>query len=325
MLIDTDRLTAALGGFASSDWTSELVSLCEGKLAPGKHGDLPAWTSAIDALPVGSASPLSIEHGAVCAHPNLSDEQQASCEENLQHLVPWRKGPFRIDDIVIDTEWRSDLKWDRLAGAISALDGRRVLDVGSGNGYYALRMCQAGAKLALGVDPTLLFVAQFAAITRFLQPTTAFVLPLRLHELPEGGPAFDTVFSMGVLYHQRQPAEHLAQLLELLAPGGELVLETLIIPGTGHDILVPDSRYARMRNVWHLPTEAQLVDWVNEAGFGAVRVADIADTTIDEQRTTQWMPFESLREALMPDDPSKTLEGYPSPRRIILTANKSNI
>ena len=325
MFIDTDRLTADLDDFASRDWTSELLSLCSENLAPGKHGDLPAWNAAVNALPVGSVSPLSIDHGAVCARPDMNEAQRVSSEENLRRLIPWRKGPFQIDDIAIDTEWRSDLKWDRLADAISPLTGRRVLDVGSGNGYYALRMCQAGAKLVLGVDPTLLFVAQFAAITRFLQPTAAFVLPLRLHELPKGGPAFDSVFSMGVLYHQRQPAEHLTQLRELLVPRGELVLETLIIPGAGIETLVPDSRYARMRNVWHLPTEAQLVDWVSEAGFDAVRVADVADTTIDEQRTTEWMPFESLREALMPGNPSITIEGYPSPRRIVVIATKSDI
>jgi tRNA (mo5U34)-methyltransferase len=44
----------------------------------------------------------------------------------------------------------------------------------------------------------------------------------------------------------------------------------------------------------------------------------VTDTTVHEQRSTEWMPFESLAEALDPDDPSRTIEGLPAPMRAIV-------
>ncbi|PMC22346.1 tRNA 5-methoxyuridine(34)/uridine 5-oxyacetic acid(34) synthase CmoB, partial [Klebsiella aerogenes] len=44
---------------------------------------------------------------------------------------------------------------------------------------------------------------------------------------------------MGVLYHRRSPLDHLWQLKDQLAPGGELVLETLVIEGDENTVLVP--------------------------------------------------------------------------------------
>jgi tRNA (mo5U34)-methyltransferase len=243
--------------------------------------------------------------------------------EQLLSLAPWRKGPFRIDDILIDAEWRSYMKWQRLQDAIAPLSGRRVLDVGCGNGYYALRMRLAGADLVIGTDPTLLFLVQFAAVTRFAVTQPVHLLPLRLQQLPPAGPEFDSTFSMGVLYHQRDPREHLQQLRETLRPGGELVLETLIAPGTESAVLVPGGRYARMRNVWHLPTGPRLVGWLESSGFRNSRFIDTGNTTIHEQRSTEWMPFESLQQALGRDDPTATVEGLPAPRRALLTAQRA--
>ena len=75
-----------------------------------------------------------------------------------------------------------------------------------------------------------------------------------------------------------------------------------------------------MRNVWLLPTIAELTTWMKRYGYRDIEVVDQSITTTDEQRSTEWMTFESLREALDPDDPSKTVEGWPAPRRVIVTA-----
>ncbi len=48
-----------------------------------------------------------------------------------------------------------------------------------------------------------------------------------------------------------------------------------------------------------------------------------SNTSTDEQRSTQWMQFHSLAQFLDPQDPDKTIEGYPAPRRAIITANKA--
>ena len=146
------------------------------------------------------------------------------------------------------------------------------------------------------------------------------VLPMGIEAVPEGMRAFDTVFSMGVLYHRRSPMEHLQTLRDCLRPGGELVLETLVIEGDEHQCLVPRGRYARMGNVWFLPSPPTLLGWLKKLGFREGKLVDVSVTTVEEQRSTPWMTFHSLANFLDPEDTSKTIEGYPAPRRAIITA-----
>ncbi len=149
-------------------------------------------------------------------------------------LHPWRKGPYEICGIPIETEWRSDWKWERLQPHIEPLADRLVLDVGCGNGYHGWRMLGEGARLVIGIDPTQLFVMQFEALRHFLGSQHPLrVLPLGIEDLPANLQGFDTVFSMGVFYHRRSPFAHLAELKGALRKGGELVLETLVIEGDG--------------------------------------------------------------------------------------------
>ena len=220
----------------------------------------------------------------------------------------------------IETEWRSDFKWERLADAISPLQGRRVLDVGCGSGYHCWRMRGAGASEVIGIDPTPLFVLQFKAIQKYLGDSAVHVLPLTLEQLPPKLHAFDTVFSMGVLYHRRSPIDHLTDLRDTLVSGGELVLETLVVEGDEQTVFVPPGRYARMGNVWFLPSPEALKLWLSKVGFADIQLIDVSQTSIEEQRSTDWMTFHSLTNFLDPEDPNKTIEGHPAPRRAILTA-----
>ncbi len=304
-------------GLAS--WRSPLEPLLRNRFADGAHGDTGKWRGVIDKLPDITDTSTVLDSPAVtAASPSVDPALRSKIRGLLLQLRPWRKGPFNIHGIDLDAEWRSDLKWDRLKDEIKPLDGRRILDVGCGNGYYALRMMGNGAQMVVGIDPTLRFVFQFLALNHFLAVSSVNVLPLRLHELPDSQKFFDTTFSMGVLYHQREPLEHLAKLHATLRPGGELVLETLIFPGSESLVHEPEGRYARMRNVWHLPTASALEDWLRQAGFNDIRLVAITDTTVHEQRTTEWMPFESLVEALDPDDSSRTVEGLPAPTRALV-------
>ena len=198
-----------------------------------------------------------------------------------------------------------------------------MLDVGAGNGYYALRMLGAGAARVIGVDPTLLYVMQFLALKHFLPGQPAWILPARLEDLPDTPGAFDTVFSMGVFYHLRDPIGHLGDLRGRLAPGGELVLETLVVEGDSRTLLTPADRYARMRNVWMIPSTGLLETWLQRTGFEQVRLVDVSRTTVAEQRSTEWMRFESLAQCLDPDDPGRTVEGYPAPLRAVLLARSA--
>ncbi len=296
-----------------SDWP-ELAALGWQRLQSSTHGDLSRWLDAIKALPEGEGF-----NDLCCNAPALGQPLNNSedLREHLMKLHPWRKGPLQLGGVQIDTEWRSDWKWDRLAPHLD-LKARQVLDIGCGNGYFGLRMLGAGAKLVVGIDPTMVFVMQWLAMNKMCPGLSNYVLPLGIEDLPEGCGGFDTVFSMGVLYHRRRPVEHLEQLKKLLVPGGQLLLETLIIAGEGNKTLTPEGRYARMRNVHAIPTVKTLRDWLQQAKLPQVEVLDISKTSTDEQRSTAWMTFESLIECLDPHNHDLTVEGHPAPLRVMM-------
>ena len=281
------------------------------------HGRAEDWSSTLETLPEVTADGFSLSQDTV----QLDLAADDSLKAKLQALKPWRKGPFQLGDTFIDTEWRSDWKWQRIQPHIQSLQGRDVLDIGCGNGYHLLRMLGDGAANAVGVDPTRLFLYQFHIIRHFLPALNAWILPLRSEHLPKFK-LFDTVFSLGVLYHRRSPIDHLTELLSFIKPGGELVLETLVVEGDQNTVLVPEDRYAKMANVWFLPSTSALENWLARAGFKQIRTVDINQTSLQEQRATEWMDFHSLEQFLDPTDHNLTAEGLPAPKRAILIAEK---
>ena len=289
------------------------------------HGDYLRWNQVLEQLSGYKTGQLDLSRALIQIgdENQLDDDKKQQLKRLLLNLHPWRKGPFDVFGIKIDSEWRSDKKWQRLRGSISPLKGRHVLDIGCGNGYYMLRMLGAGAAWVLGIDPTILFNMQFNALTQLSTvKINANILPVGVDQLPDRLNYFDTVFSMGVLYHRRSPIDHLYKLLSCLRPGGELVLETLVIEGPDDQLLLPDSRYAKMRNVWFIPTAQALKSWLQRCGYSNIRIIDVSTTSLDEQRSTEWMRFESLSDFLDPDNHSRTIEGYPAPVRAILKAQR---
>ncbi len=314
-------LVKALEEAGNPVWAGQLGAQFDQLIAELNNGNLLRWWQAYTALPEITAD--TVDLAQVGAGGTLSAELQSQLTAALQGLHPWRKGPFDLFGVHIDTEWRSDWKWQRVVPHISPLQNRRVLDVGCGNGYFSWRMAAQGARLVVGIDPNWLFMVQFLALQKYLGTDwPVYLLPFPMEALPRRQQAFDTVFSMGVFYHRRSPFDHLAELADCLRAGGELVLETLVIEGRRETALVPGERYARMRNVWFIPSSATLCDWLARAGFEDCRVVDESVTTIDEQRATEWMTFESLDKCLNPDNPALTVEGYPAPRRAVVIAQK---
>ena len=295
------------------------------------HGDFPDWIDAINGLPGISPSAVNLDTDTIRigAASDCSASQRETMRRQLQRLLPWRKGPFNLFGLEIDAEWRSDMKWRRLQHRIAPLAGRTVLDVGCGNGYYGWRMLGAGAERVVGTDPTLRHVMQQRALAKYLPDASFDILPLTLETLVADGavpvvPAdgFDTVFSMGVIYHRRDPENHIRELLKLLRPGGELVLESLVIDEKHGAVLQPPDRYARMRNIWSIPAVATLKDWLSEAGLTAIEVVDISVTTPAEQRATEWTFEQSLADFLDPESSHLTIEGYPAPKRAIMICSR---
>lgn len=288
-----------------------------------QHGQLKHWHNAVTFLPEMTPYRLDLLHSVTAeSETPLSDGQKKGIEQLLRNLMPWRKGPYSLYGVNIDTEWRSDMKWVRVLPHLSSLVGRTVLDVGCGSGYHMWRMVGAGAQLVVGIDPTQLFLCQFEAVRKLLgNDRRAHLLPLGIEQLPPLR-AFDTVFSMGVLYHRRSPLDHLWQLKNQLVSGGELVLETLVVEGDENTVLVPGERYAAMRNVYFIPSALAMKQWLEKCGFVDVRIVDSCVTTTEEQRRTGWMTTESLPDFLDPEDNRRTREGYPAPQRAVLIACK---
>ncbi|AOS98102.1 tRNA (mo5U34)-methyltransferase [Microbulbifer aggregans] len=323
-MIDYTRLYADIQHIpALRPWLATLPEQVATGLSPHRWGDLPDWRAALEALPhvQPGAIELAREVSAGAAQ-EISPAQRQQLEAALRALHPWRKGPWSLFDLQIDTEWRSDWKWDRIAPHLEPLEDRLVLDVGCGNGYHCWRLLGAGARQVIGIDPSAKYVAQFYAMKKYLgHDRRVDLLPLGIEALPCNLRAFDTTLSMGVLYHRRSPMDHLRELRETLRPGGQLVLETLVIDGELGDCLVPEGRYAKMRNVWFLPSCATLESWLRKSGFDHPRTVDLDTTALEEQRRTDWMRYESLADFLDPDDSTKTIEGHPAPKRAVLVAN----
>ncbi len=319
-----DCLTALAQEKTFDSWLVHLESTLQKNIGLLNHGHLAEWQAVVNALP-DIQNELSYSLADIIrigSTTDISHQTRQTLEQQLMGLCPWRKGPYEIFGVHIDTEWRSDWKWQRLQHAIQPLQGHRVLDVGCGSGYHLWRMREAGAKFVLGIDPSLLFWQQFLCIKKYLQKEPVHFLPLRSEDLPEQLSAFDTVFSMGVLYHRRSPLDHLIELRNVLKPEGQLVLETLIINQANHNVLFPKDRYAQMRNVFFLPSIDLLKQWLERLGFINIEVLDINQTSIEEQRVTPWVKAQSLKDFLDPQDSSLTIEGYPAPLRATLRANK---
>ncbi len=332
----------------ASEW-SQLLHRSALRLS--QHGDLPDYLDVLAALsskPRNSGSP-PLETGpspagkefgplereerrldTAAPYTKLPELEGAQLIESVTALSPWKKGPLSIEGqgppLELDAEWRSDFKWQRLERLGVNFKGRRVLDVGTGNGYFLYRIVGAGARHALGLEPGALPIAQYLLLQRLYEVDQAALLPLPCDQFIQGCRAFDTVLSMGVLYHRRSPLDHLMQLRSFLRPGGELILETIAVPGPPGHSLVPEGRYAQMRNVFFLPTPSTLESWLVKVGFQHVHLDELVTTKTTEQRSTRFMSHPSLDEFLEPchsepdSEERKTREGHPRPRRLIARA-----
>lgn len=321
-MMDYQALLAALPHTPLAAWLPDLPSQISAGLSEQRYGDLPGWKQALMQMPLVKAARIDLQHGVIIGDADDCDEAtRMQLRAALEQLIPWRKGPYYVHGIHIDTEWRSDWKWDRVLPHLAPLKDRLILDVGCGNGYHCWRMLGAGASRVIGIDPSPRFVVQFHMIKQLIDAQAPVdVLPVGIEDLPLKLQAFDTVFSMGVFYHRRSPMDHLRELKEALRPGGQLVLETLVIEGEMGEVLVPEGRYAMMNNVWFLPSCATLVSWLRKMGFANPRVVDVCPTNADEQRSTHWMRFHSLPEFLDSENLALTAEGHPAPIRAVFLA-----
>ncbi|MDJ0835451.1 MAG: tRNA 5-methoxyuridine(34)/uridine 5-oxyacetic acid(34) synthase CmoB [Acidobacteriota bacterium] len=274
---------------------------------PGLTADL----CRFDLPQVTIGTPLAPDHPA-----------RVVLEQAARAVMPWKKGPFNLFGIDIDAEWRSDFKWERLADALPDQKDKLVLDVGSNNGYYLFRLLPQRPRYLLSIDPVPRLWYQFHLLQRYAgAPNLEFAM-WGWEELACWKELWDTVFCMGIIYHHRDPMGILRNLREAMKPGGLLVMESIVIPGDDSICLFPPDRYARMRNVWFVPTVTALKHMMTRAGFIDIREVATNRHEPAEQRTTLWNPGPSYRDFIDPHNADLTAEGHPAPWRTILTARK---
>lgn len=315
-LIDFDELHYFFSSHRLNTMEADIIAACQEKLKK-PHGDVARWQAALQDLPFIENPQINVDSSITLTGD--CDADDFAIESTLKRLCPWRKGPFQFINTSIDTEWDSLMKWRRIAEMNIDFSNKNVLDIGCGNGAFMWPIYQSGAKSVTGVDPMWLFYHQFMVFQRYAKNPHLCFLPLGVQDLPLKN-AYDSVLSMGVLYHRKSPLDHLFQLKGLIKKGGDLILETIVLPDKERILLTPPDRYAGMRNVWMIPSVPVLCDWIIKAGFDVLEISNCVKTTLEEQRQSDWMDFHSLNQFLDENDANKTIEGHTAPYRVIITA-----
>lgn len=297
-------------------------TLRQERLAWWQRKDGQRYRAILDQLPELETA-FSIKDGKVCVGKQ-NDPNASAWIEAARELIPWKKGPFELCGETIDAEWRSDMKWDRLAPHLGKLKDARVLDIGCNNGYFLFRLAELGVKLAHGIDPVLPFASQFELIHRASGLTNVAFDLFGMEHVDQWNEQWEFIFHMGIVYHHRSPIHQLLAIREALVPGGSAIIETIGIPGDEPVALFPQDRYARMGNVWFVPTLPCLIAWADKARFTDIEVLADTDLTSDEQRLTAWCPppMQSLLDGIDPKNPNLTIEGHPAPRRFMIKVKK---
>lgn len=247
---------------------------------------------------------------------NLNPAQREETLQTALNLRSWRKGPFKIDDILIDSEWRSFVKFNLLAPHMDLAD-KVVGDIGCNNGYYLFRMLPQRPKKLIGFDPGVMSFLQFKFIDAFARSDIEYEL-LGVEHLPHYGVKFDVLFCLGVLYHRSDPVRTLKELKGALNAGGELFLDTMYLDMEGDFALSPKNTYSKIPNIYFVPTISALLNWCERANFKDAQILAAKPTDAHEQRKTEWILGQSLGDFLDLVDPTRTVEGYPAPKRVYL-------
>ena len=274
-------------------------------------------------IPDIRANILNLESDAVEISSSSLMESQ-NIKNICESLIPWRKGPFKIFETELDSEWKSNLKWNRIKNHLPNLEGKNILDIGCNNGYYMFKLAAYNPKLVLGIDPVIHNYAQFNFLQRLAKiPSLRFEL-LGIEHLNFFKEYFDVIFSMGIIYHHKNPIGQLQDIRNALKPSGTVFLESIGIPGEDPVALFPNGSYAKMSNVWFIPTLSCMINWAHKAKFKDIELVSSSEMTMDEQRNTPWCPrpYQSLEDFLDPSARDKTIEGYPAPIRFCLKLTK---
>ncbi|HEG3305527.1 TPA: tRNA 5-methoxyuridine(34)/uridine 5-oxyacetic acid(34) synthase CmoB [Campylobacter jejuni] len=250
---------------------------------------------------------------------NLSTNSQAKDEilAIAKELKPWRKGPFKIDDLFIDTEWQSFIKFNILKPFMNEISQKCVADIGCNNGYYMFKMLEFNPAKLIGFDPSIKYRLQFELINALAKTPIKYEL-LGVEDLPNDDLKFDVIFCLGVIYHRSDPIKMLKDLKAGLNKNGVVFLDTMYIEDEREIALVPNKTYSKIPNIYFVPSINALKNWCERAGFKEFEVLATKKTDENEQRKTEWIDSFSLENFLDPKDKNLTIEGYEAPKRVYI-------
>ena len=280
------------------------------------------YQEAIEALPEYANVEVILGDRVEVQIADLSVEEATEIKNTALLMKPWRKGPFQLNTLFIDSEWQSQIKYNLLEPHFDLKD-KIVGDIGCNNGYYLFRMLSQQPKKLIGFDPSAIYYSQFQFLDKFIKSDIVYEL-LGVEHVEFYEHKFDTLFCLGVLYHRSDPVAMLKSLFKGLNKGGELILDTFMIDGEEEICLTPKDRYSKIPNIYFVPTVPALINWCHRAGFETVEVLETMKTENNEQRKTEWIDTQSLEDFLDPNDPEKTVEGYPAPKRVYIKALKAS-
>nr|WP_139897108.1 tRNA 5-methoxyuridine(34)/uridine 5-oxyacetic acid(34) synthase CmoB [Campylobacter jejuni] len=240
---------------------------------------------------------------------NLSTNSQAKDEilAIAKELKPWRKGPFKIDDLFIDTEWQSFIKFNILKPFMNEISQKCVADIGCNNGYYMFKMLEFNPAKLIGFDPSIKYRLQFELINALAKTPIKYEL-LGVEDLPSYGLKFDVIFCLGVIYHRSDPIKMLKDLKAGLNKNGVVFLDTMYIEDEREIALVPNKTYSKIPNIYFVPSISALKNWCERAGFKEFEVLATKKTDENEQRKTEWIDSFSLENFLDPKDKNLTIK-----------------
>lgn len=204
----------------------------------------------------------------------LSPDDRRRLTERADELQPWLQGPFLLGgDLVVGGVWRNDHRWVHLESEVPEdLGGARVLDVGSNAGYDPFMFHLRGAGYVLGCEPF-----EFVEQAMFLESVYRTGIDFQRIGWQELDPArqetFELVHCHGVLYHEVDPIGLLARLREMTAPGGTLLLGSMMLadPTLAELVrFVPESYYGDP-TWWWVPGPLALRSMIESVGFDVER------------------------------------------------------
>ena len=155
--------------------------------------------------------------------------------------------------------------WRAIAPDLGDLSGQSVLDIGCNAGYMSFEAKRLGAARVLGVDSNLGATTSFLDQAEFCRSILGLDVEFReisFFDLPPQ--PFHTIFFCGVLYHLENWATGLDKLLELAAPGAQIVLETASEPVTRTTY---GSGYHGDTTTFFVPSMPVLQELVRERGM----------------------------------------------------------